>query len=103
VTLAAFYRIDATDGGRNLSDHSQNLVELVLRNRKWGDADWNAACTAIEAQNARDKARRGGDLLCPWCVPSSPSCLIFQHKGHDGRTKVTRSFQGAEKIAEAAG
>ena len=43
-----------------MSDHWVNLGEQVLRNRKWGDAEWKAARAAIEAQNARDKAQKGG-------------------------------------------
>ena len=52
-----------------------------------GDAEWKAARVAIEAQNALQGAE--GGCLCPLCEPSSPSCLNFRHKGHDGRTKVT--------------
>jgi TOBE domain len=40
----------------------------------------------------RFRVESDSKLLCPWRQPSSSSCLICQHKGHDGRTKVTRSF-----------
>ena len=44
----------AMDGAQALATGG-NFYEL----RKWGDAEWNAARAAIEAQNARDRAQRG--------------------------------------------
>ena len=43
----------AMDGAQALATGG-NFYEL----RKWGDAEWQAARAAIEAQNARDKAQR---------------------------------------------
>ncbi len=44
----------AMDGAQALATGG-NFYEL----RKWGDAEWQAARAAIEAQNAKDKAQRG--------------------------------------------
>jgi NAD(P)-dependent dehydrogenase (short-subunit alcohol dehydrogenase family) len=44
----------AMDGAQALATGG-NFYEL----RKWGDAEWQAARAAIEAQNARDRAQRG--------------------------------------------
>jgi hypothetical protein len=44
----------AMDGAQALATGG-NFYEL----RKWGDAEWQAARTAIEAQNAKDRAARG--------------------------------------------
>ena len=43
----------AMDGAQALATGG-NFYEL----RKWGDAEWQAAREAIQAQNARDKAQR---------------------------------------------
>ena len=44
----------AMDGAQALATGG-NFYEL----RKWGDAEWQAARAAIEAQNAKDRAQRG--------------------------------------------
>ncbi len=58
VTLAAFHPVDATGGGRNLSDHSVNLGEQGLRDRDLGHPE-------------RDSARVADDL-CADLGPKQP-------------------------------
>ena len=62
VTLAAFHPVDAAGGGRNLSDHSANLGERVVRNREWAAPNGRTRAARIEAEKAREGAE--GAALC---------------------------------------
>ena len=57
VTLAAVYSVDATGGGRNLSDHSENLGEQVLRNRDLGHLERDMARVADDLRANANRRR----------------------------------------------